>query len=128
MQTVTVSGKGAKMLKLSDGSFVGVSKPLTLDQFEKGSTYDVEIKENGKFKNIVSLGGTTGRTPVNPVGTPPPFNKAPGRDFDKENRGKTRCVLMEALLSNPNVVDASTKDIGQLTTLVDMAVKYVFGD
>lgn len=60
METVVIQGKGPKMLKLADGRFVGVSKPLTLDAFERGNSYSVEITKNGRFENIVKLGDTAG--------------------------------------------------------------------
>lgn len=48
-----------------------------------------------------------------------------GRDFDKEARGKTRCALMEALLSNPNHAETPVSD---LVTRAEEALTYVFSE
>lgn len=50
-----------------------------------------------------------------------------GRDFDKENRGKTRCALLEALYSNPNVVtDLGKMNVEDIYKVVEDGVNFVF--
>lgn len=50
-------------------------------------------------------------------------------NWDEINRGKVRCVLVEALLSNPNVVtDIENVNAVAIQKLADAMLAYVFGD
>lgn len=137
MEKVTIAGKGPKMLKLSDERFVGVSRPVTLDHFERGGTYTVDIEQNGKFFNITKVHDVSIPAPV----AAPKEKDAPvaatgssykSRDFDAEARGKTRCAMYEAALQSPVVanlvltVNGLEKALEVVKQAADAGFDYVF--
>lgn len=58
--------------------------------------------------------------------------KYAGRDFDKEARGKTRCVQFEAALMSPAIAGMKWDNIDEYLALVrkaaDAGVAYTFGE
>lgn len=145
MEKITIMGKGPKMLKASDGRFVGVSRPVTLDQFERGNSYSVEIetvqKDGRTYHNIVKV-ETNGKvaTPAPTAATKSEAKEAPAstgssykqRDFDAEARGKTRCAMYEAALQSPVVanlvltVNGLEKALEVVKQAADAGFEYVF--
>lgn len=134
MEKITVSGKGPKMLKLGDGRFVGVSKPVTLDHFERGGSYTVDIEKNGNFENITKVHTVDAPAPAAPKVKAPeaPKSEYKARDYDAEARGKTRCAMYEAALMSPVVanlvltVNGLEKALEVVKQAADAGFDYVF--
>lgn len=121
-----VEGVGTKFngsLKVN-GTWYSLKKGVKTEA-KLGDTVNVELTpwefEGKSGTNITKV------EVVEPVGvaevTQLQHKLAGGRDFDKEAKGKTKCALMEALLSNPNHVDTPVSD---LIVRADEALKYVF--
>lgn len=142
MEKIKVVGKGPKALKLEDGRFVGVKRPVSMDQFERGGTYSVTIETkttNGRsFHDIVEVSGAETSKPV-PKAAPKSeegSGSAAGgykaRDFDAEARGKTRCAMYEAALQSPVVanlvlsVNGLDKALEVVKQAADAGFEYVF--
>lgn len=149
MQVINVveslEGKYGPQVKDDNGAYYSFSK------FYKGETklaagaYSIDLYVSAKGSNYInSLQGSAMVAPPAPVKrvakvkqvTETPLMTSPKadvsfkpRDFDAEARGKTRCALVEALFSNPNVVqDVAKLQTAPLFLLVDEAVDYIFGD
>lgn len=140
MEKITITGKGPKALKLGDGRFVGVRNPVTLSQFERGNSYNVEIETTDKggrsYHDIVKV--EVSQAPATAPAAAPAAKAAPeagsykARDYDAEARGKTRCAMYEAALQSPVVanlvmaVNGLDKALEVVKKAADAGYEYVF--
>jgi hypothetical protein len=101
---------------------------------KKGSTAveapaapEVAKPESGTAAAIARL-QAQGTQPAQQAATAPKYAKP--RDFDKEARGKTRCVQFEAALMSPAIAGMAFKTMKEYLALVreaaDEGVKYSF--
>lgn len=142
METVTgvVEKKGDKFSGsvLVNGVWLNFRKGVDHAAIREGetATFNLEPWEfKGKTgKSIVSFSKSSGLGVV--------LNKIAGqslaigsgtpkvRDFDKEARGKTFCMYLAALLSNPSFTPAFMEDEALASTfdMVEKAVNRTFGD
>lgn len=118
-----------------DGKPVNWSTKLSEEEKGKvvpGASYEMTLYISDKGARYAN---TVGKQ-VGEVVAPPKVDKAvvesprkqldvKPRDFDKEARGKTRCALLEAVLSNSAV---NFDEIEKHLPMIDKLVAYVFGD
>ena len=87
---------------------------------------DTTAVGNGIEAAIERLNTTAAQTAVVPA------KQWKGRDFDKEARGKTRCVQFEAALQSPAIAGMKWKTMEEYLKLVleaaEAGVKYTFDD
>jgi hypothetical protein len=109
--------------------WLGLEKSLTPQMFVKGVTYEIEVTKSAKGKRFIQKA-----IPVQLEVKPEAKGNAvvvkpsvAGRDFQGEAEGKTRCALLEALLSNPALVNIETQNLEQVIKLANDGFKYVFG-
>lgn len=140
-EVVKVKALSRYGFQIEDGSYVNWGKFVKEEDKGKvvpGGSYEMELYISDKgSKNVNKVGEQVGTIPVPSEATrvaqsavtyepkARPAASPVGRDFDKEARGKTRCALLEALLSNAAV---DTTDMFKLFAVVDQGVSYVFGD
>lgn len=120
-----------------DGVWYSPSKyAKNLPTFEKGQTYALKVQVNGTFNNIQSaklaLDGEAKQSVERGVAearasNTKPFSLPPkvsgSRDFDKEARGKSRCMLFAAALQSP-----LAETIDDVLELAEAGMRYTFDD
>lgn len=118
----SVEGKYGSQLKDKDG-FLSFGKFYRGEKtFPKGTVLEVDLFISDKGNRYINSAKVVGETaeekapkktkikepPVAAMQSTPEYKP---RDYDKENRGKVKSLFIEALLSNPNVVNTDTRDL-----------------
>src|ERR1700749_4208529 len=122
----SVKGKFGPQIKDAEGylSFSKLYKGVV--DFPAGTVLDAELFVSDKGKRYINSAKIADvKTPVADAKaeTAKPV-KTEGRNFDAENRGKTRCALLAGLLSNPSV---NVNDVEATKKLISDYVGFVFG-